>query len=111
MITRYNLGILSEYAAVLFLKLKAYRILERRYRSHLGEIDIIATKGNLIVFLEVKTIREGNDAFPVVSNKQLDRIRRSATIYLNRGYNNYDVRFDLITVSNLILVRHYKGVF
>ena len=111
MISTYNLGLLSEYAAILFLKLKAYRILERRYRNYLGEIDIIAAKGNLIVFLEVKTIRDDNGAFPVVSNKQLDRIRRSATIYLNRGYQNYDIRFDLITVSNLILVRHYKGVF
>jgi len=112
MISTYNLGIFSEYASILFLKLKGYTVLERRHRNYLGEIDIVAKKRKLIVFLEVKTIKKKNKDFPVVSNRQINRIKRASMLYLNRGYYyNYDIRFDLITVSNLILIKHYKNVF
>jgi putative endonuclease len=112
MISTYNIGIFSEYAAIIFLKLKGYRILERRYKGKLGEIDIIASKRGLIVFLEVKTVKRRNKDFPIVSSKQINRIRRSSMIYLNKGYyHNYEIRFDLITVSNLIYINHYKNVF
>jgi len=112
MISTYNLGILSEYAAALFLKLKGYSVLERRYRNRLGEIDIIAKKRDLIVFLEIKTVKPKNKDFPAVSNKQLNRIKRSAILYLSRNdyYNTCSVRFDLMTVSNLIWIRHYQNV-
>ena len=112
MISTYNIGIFSEYAAIVFLKLKGYRILERRYKGKLGEIDIVASKRGLIVFLEVKTIRDKNSGFPIVSDKQISRIKRSSMFYLNKGYyHNYEMRFDLITVSNLFRINHYKNVF
>lgn len=112
MISTYNLGLYSEFIASCFLRIKRYKILERRLRNYSGEIDIIAAKGNMIVFVEVKTIRENNRLLPAVGNKQINRIKRAAMIYLNRGYySNYDVRFDLITVFNMVFIRHYKNVF
>ena len=112
MISTYKLGLFSEYMAIMLLKLKGYVILEKRYMSYLGEIDIIAKKGNLIVFCEVKTTKAKNKNFPPVSNHQFNRIKRASLLYLsnNNYYNTYDVRFDLIIVSNLILIRHWKGV-
>ena len=47
-------GHVSEWIAAAYLFLKGYRILARRYRTKLGEIDIIARKGDLAVFIEVK---------------------------------------------------------
>jgi putative endonuclease len=112
MISTYNLGIFSEYAAILLLKLKGYTILKRRHRNYLGEVDIIAKKGRLIVFLEVKTVKEKNKDFPVVSNRQINRIKRASMLYLHHSYYyNYDIRFDLITVSNLIVIKQYKNIF
>ena len=113
MISTYNLGIFSEYVAILFLTLKGYVILNRRYKNYLGEIDIIAKKANLIILIEVKTIKEKNKNFPVISNNQINRIKRSSSLYLkqNYHYNNYDIRFDLITVYNLVCVKHYKNIF
>jgi len=46
-------GHVSEYLAAAFLMLKGYRIVALRYRTRLGEIDIIARKGDLAVFVEV----------------------------------------------------------
>jgi hypothetical protein len=50
--------IVSEYLAAAILMLKGYRIVALRYRTRLGEIDIIARKGDLAVFVEVKARRE-----------------------------------------------------
>ncbi|NKF34370.1 YraN family protein, partial [Pseudomonas sp. BGM005] len=47
-------GLVSEYVAAVFLMLKGYRILALRHRTRLGEIDIVARKGDLAVFVEVK---------------------------------------------------------
>jgi len=113
MISTYTTGLFSEYAAMIFLRFKGYMILERRYRNALGEIDIVVKKGNVIAFVEVKTVKEKNKFFPVVSNKQINRISRSSLLYLKRSarYNTYEIRFDLITVANLVWVKHYKNVF
>ena len=54
-------GRMSEYVAAIFLMLKGYRILALRHRTRLGEIDIIARKGDLAVFVEVKA-RHGEAA-------------------------------------------------
>ena len=112
-ISTYNLGVFSEYLAVLFLRLKRYVILYQRYRNYLGEIDIIAKKTNLIIFIEVKTIKERNKNFPTVSNKQINRIKKASMLYLsqNNYYNHCNIRFDLITVHNLICVKHHKNFF
>jgi putative endonuclease len=48
------LGHLGEYFAILFLMVKGYSILERRYKTKVGEIDIIAKKKNVTIFCEVK---------------------------------------------------------
>lgn len=55
------LGIEGENAAAKFLEKKGYRIISRNYKTHIGEIDIIAQDGNTIVFVEVKT--RGNESF------------------------------------------------
>ncbi|MCH7772468.1 MAG: YraN family protein [Bacteroidetes bacterium] len=53
----YRLGLRAESVAAWFLRLKGYRVLERRYRTSVGEIDIIVRRKNTIVFVEVKASR------------------------------------------------------
>lgn len=50
----YQRGLHAETVAVWFLRLKGYKILVRRYKTKVGEIDIIARRGNKIIFTEVK---------------------------------------------------------
>jgi hypothetical protein len=50
----YRRGHFAEFAAAALLCLKGYRLLARRYRTPLGEIDLIAKRGRLVAFVEVK---------------------------------------------------------
>jgi putative endonuclease len=114
MITTYKFGLLSEQLAVLFLRLKAYKILCRRYKHHTGEIDIIAKKKDTLVFIEVKSRKKIDTNYELVSKKQINRIKRTALLYMasNKRYNsNVDIRFDLIIISNLIFIDHIKNAW
>lgn len=111
-------GRLAETAAVLLLRLKGYRILARRYRSPVGEIDIVAERprfsfrGNTqcatIVFIEVKKRAELEDALFSVHPRQQRRIERAAGAFLaaNPSLNGAEMRFDVIVVGRFGRPRH-----
>jgi putative endonuclease len=60
-------GHISEYIAALVLLMKGYRIVALRHRTKLGEIDIIARKRDLAIFVEVKARRDEMGAIDAVS--------------------------------------------
>lgn len=103
----------GEIKAVLFLKKYGYKILETNFKNKIGEIDIIAEKDGVIVFIEVKnrsTYRFGRPIEAVDFRKQ-NKIKKVAEIYLmikNKYYN--DVRFDVVEVSNDNL-EHIENAF
>ncbi len=103
----------GEIKAVLFLKKHSYKILETNFKNKIGEIDIIAEKDGVIVFIEVKnrsTYRFGRPIEAVDFRKQ-SKIKKVAEIYLmikNKYYN--DVRFDVVEVSNDNL-EHIENAF
>ena len=103
----------GEIKAVLFLKKHGYKILETNFKNKIGEIDIIAEKDGVIVFIEVKnrsTYRFGRPIEAVDFRKQ-SKIKKVAEIYLmikNKYYN--DVRFDVVEVSNDNL-EHIENAF
>lgn len=93
-------GRLAEAVATLFLRLAGWRILERNWRSGVGEIDIIARRRRVLVFIEVKT-REGlRDAGESIVARQQNRIERAAGLYLARHPElaSLDARFDAILI-------------
>lgn len=96
-------GLSGEDAAVAYLEQKGYKIERRNYRCYCGEIDIIASKGITLVFVEVKTRSNdlyGRPAEAVTYGKQ-QKIRRSAESYLNmthRLQNMPPLSFDVIEV-------------
>ena len=96
-------GNAGEEKAANYLCEKGYTIIERNWRSRGGEIDIIATKDDTIVFVEVKTLPSGNiDTLSHLLNKRKQkRIEETAKYFMimNRKYNSSYIRFDVIIVD------------
>lgn len=94
-------GSLAEYRAALSLLLKGYRIVAFRYRTKLGEIDIIARKGNLIACVEVKARRSLEDSVFAVSDFAQRRIRAASDVWLARQRDSalLSIRYDIISVT------------
>jgi putative endonuclease len=99
---RAELGRRGEQAAAEFLALRGYTIVARNVKIGRTELDLIARKGRVVVFCEVKTRRGPLSAFgapeeAVDARKQM-RILRAAEAYLGRRRFARDVRFDVIGV-------------
>lgn len=98
----YLTGIMAEWRARWFLRLRGFRILCSRYVTgrHTGraEIDIIARRGNLIIFVEVKCRKTMPGALSAISFTQAARLRRAAETYLMQTGHRGDARFDMIVV-------------
>lgn len=95
------LGNKGEDAATMFLEQHGYMVLDRNYRAKTGEIDIIVSKGNTIVFVEVKT--RGSLAYGMpseaVDTKKQQKIIRTAQSYIRyKGLRDYSYRFDVLEV-------------
>lgn len=99
---RQALGISGETLACAELRRRGYAILERRYRTRLGEIDIVARDGGTIVFVEVKarlTDDFGGAAAAVTGWKQR-RIADMAVDYLSRHrLQDCPCRFDVVAID------------
>ena len=99
---RQSLGKLGEDLACEELRRRGYAILERRYRTKFGEIDIIAREAGDVVFIEVKAragSQFGGAAAAVTSLKQ-HRIGQMATDFLARRHlHDQPCRFDVVTVD------------
>lgn len=113
-----TLGDLGEQLAAEYLQNNGFAVLERKYRSNTGEIDIIAQDAQYLVFIEVKTRRSfsyGTPAQAVTWTKQAKIIKTAqAYLYRQRLYNTA-CRFDVIEVyysgSEQIIFNHIKNAF
>lgn len=83
---------------------RGFSILARNYQTRLGEVDIIATKDDVVAFIEVKT--RTSPQFPITSTitrTKQRRITRAATAYiLSKGIRNKVLRFDVATVTKTV---------
>jgi putative endonuclease len=111
------LGIKGENLAVKFLKEKGYRIIERNYKTPIGEIDIIAQDGNTIVFIEVKTRTDEffGQPFEAVNKKKRRKLKNVALLYLKRHVREFSVRFDVLSIfyreNGKSEINHIKDAF
>lgn len=110
---RYNkkIGLLGEEKVADYLIENNYNVIERNFRTLLGEIDIIAEDKNTneIVFIEVKTRANYNYGMPAeaVNNIKKLHILKTANYYLYKNnINNKNIRFDVIEVY--LLRKIYK---
>lgn len=74
----------AERIAILYLRLKGYRIIARRYLVKGGEIDIIARRGITVVFVEVKLRAAIDDAMIAIEPAKRRRMARAARVFLSR---------------------------
>lgn len=107
----YKFGLLAEKIAMVLLWIKGYQILEWRYKTHFGEIDIIAKKSRVIVVIEVKARSSKFLIEEVLHPKQIERIKKAAEFFIakNLRFQNYDLRFDFIEIEGFFIVRHHKN--
>ncbi len=98
----WRTGLWAEFLAAWLLRLKGFRILARRYRHPAGEIDIIARRGNLIVFAEVKARTTAGEALSAITPHQRRRIERAAESFAASapGLQNSALRFDIVAVGS-----------
>ncbi len=95
----YDKGLQAEKAAANWLRLKGYKILEQRYKTKYGEIDLIITKKNVIAFVEVKARKTEREALESLTPKMQNRIAQAASYYISQNdVAEYDLRFDLVAV-------------
>ena len=109
----FRVGISAESRAAAFLIAKGFRILARRWRSPLGEIDIVARRRRLLVFAEVKARSTIDEAVESVNVRQRRRIAAAAEIWLaaNPDDSIHDIRFDVILVVPGKLPQHIPAAF
>jgi putative endonuclease len=103
----------AEAVAAWYLRLKLYRVLARRYRTPVGEIDLILRRGRTIVFVEVKHRPGEEAALLAVSDAARKRIARAANLWLaaHPRAAGLDQRFDIVLALPGRLPRHFVSVF
>ena len=104
----------SETVAALFLRLKGYRILGRRVKTHLGEIDLVAAAPfGPVCFIEVKARADARSAAESVGVSQQTRIARAASLYLasRPGLARRGSRFDIVAVAPRKWPKHHRDAW
>lgn len=98
--TTKQTGDIGEKYTDRYLRKNGYKILERNYRRKCGEIDIIAQKGEYIIFTEVKTRAENFLARPyeAVDRRKIERIMKTAAMYIAEKHLDAYFRFDVSEV-------------
>lgn len=103
-------GRFAESLCALSLRLRGWRILARRLVGKrgvgMGEIDIVARRGKVIAFIEVKARATATAALEAVTPPQRVRIARAAEVFIARypGHEDCDFRFDVMTLSGVLPV-------
>lgn len=111
--TAYRRGLWAENLAAGYLRVKGYRILERRYKTKGGEIDLIAAKGETLAFVEVKARRDQAEALYAVNQKTQRRVEQAALHFLADypDYSAWALRFDVIAISGPFSIKHLDNAW
>lgn len=103
----------GEMLAALYLMAQGYRVLARRVKTPVGEVDLVVRRGGTVVFVEVKTrsfSRQEADALAAVNRR---RIVRAAQAWLIRNPRHAEggLRFDVIFLAPFAWPRHIVSAF
>ena len=103
----------AETIALWYLRLKGYRLLARRFKTPVGEIDLVLRRGDTTVFVEVKARASVDDSLYAVSPYAARRIASAANLYVTRderaarGFQ----RFDIVAVPSYLWPTHIENAF
>jgi len=98
-----DVGRSGEDAAAALLRKEKFSILQRNYRTRLGEIDIIAEEEDVLCFIEVKTRRSSATGIPLeaVTPRKQRQIAKVAAVYLDRYHpQGKNCRFDVVSITD-----------
>ena len=116
---RHRLGRAAEDLAAAHLKRLGYAIVARNHRTRYGEIDLIASDADTLVFVEVKARRGGGRPWDNLHERKQAQVRRMSAAYLAEVSDrprSRDLRFDAIGVTvdaagRLVALDHLEGAF
>lgn len=110
-----ELGQEGEQLAANYLKNKGWDILEMNYRYSRSEIDLIASKNSLLIFVEVKARTNTNYGLPedFVEEKKDENIMKAADHYINEINWKENIRFDIISIikKKTMEIEHIEDAF
>ncbi len=109
----YERGLMAEQVAELFLRAKGFQILERRYKTTHGEIDLIALDDAYLVFVEVKARGTLDEAMESITPKMRERIQNAAHLFTAQHpeYAMHPCRVDVMAVKLPFTIRHLENAF
>ncbi|MFQ5765248.1 MAG: YraN family protein [Rhodospirillales bacterium] len=109
----WRYGRFAEALSAWHLRARGYRIVSRGFRSAAGEIDIVARRGRVLVFVEVKARRELSAAAESLGPRQTGRIARAAGAFVQSrpGLAGLDQRFDVMLVRPWRLPVHLEDAW
>jgi putative endonuclease len=111
--TGHSKGLIAELKAKSYLRFNGFRILAERFKTPLGEIDLIVKKGNMVVFVEVKLRKTAEAAAEAIHSKNQLRVRNAAELYLQQypEYNECEMRFDALVMAPGAWPQHIPDAF
>lgn len=103
----------AEFLVALWLQLQGWKILDRRARTAMGEIDLVARRGRTLAFIEVKAHRTRDASLYALTPRQQARLLRAGSLWRarHRRYAHCQPRFDLVLAVPGRWPRHIKGAF
>jgi len=109
----YRKGLMAEFLCAFYLMIKGYKIIEYRYKTKMGEIDLIARKKDTIVFIEVKARPNIQKASEAISEKQKMRLNHAASLFLSgkTSLSHCYSRFDVMLIVPWRLPIHITNAF
>jgi putative endonuclease len=112
-VAAFRYGVSAESRAVLLLIAKGFWIAARRFKTPVGEIDIVARRLRTLVFIEVKARADYDGAIEAVTGRQQRRIIAAAQYWLasHPADAARDIRFDVVLVVPGRLPRHMPAAF
>lgn len=104
-VDRNQRGRNAEARALEFVRQQGWTIVTQNFRVPGGEIDLIALDGEVLVFVEVRSRKDGH-AIESIGPKKVEALIRAANVFREQNESEGDYRFDLITVCNGVC-EHY----
>ena len=103
----------GEWLAALYLRAKGYRILDRRVRTPMGEVDLIAKRGGVVAFVEVKHRKTLDLAADSVTQRSWQRIDRASEYWMARhpALATCGWRYDIVAIAPWQLPRHIRDAW
>lgn len=110
---RHRVGLRAEWAAAWYLRLKGYRVLASRYKTPVGEIDLVVRRGTALAFIEVKGRAGYRQAAEAIHRHNQSRVMRAAQHYLmaHPQLHHCTIRFDAVLIAWYQWPKHIASAF